>query len=68
MQKSGESGGKLAEMIKKAIQDGKLTNDEYDRIMMVADADQVIDAQEKNLLRQLHDMLENKTVIRVASE
>ena len=40
MQQSGETGGKLAEMIKKAIKDGKLTNAEYDQIMMLADADQ----------------------------
>ncbi|MCA1961867.1 MAG: hypothetical protein LDL33_13870 [Desulfomonile sp.] len=68
MQKSGETGGKLAEMIKKAISDGKLTNDEYDRILMLADADAVIDPQEKRLLAQLQEMLANKTVIRVASE
>jgi len=68
MQKSGETGGKLAEMIKKAINDGKLTNDEYDRILMLADADAVIDPQEKRLLAQLQEMLANKTVVRVANE
>lgn len=62
---SGESGGKLAEMIKQAIHDGKLTNSEYDQIMMIADSDMHIDAQEKNLLRQLQDMLSNKTIERV---
>jgi len=68
MQKSGETGGKLAEMIKKAINDGKLTNDEYDRILMLADADAVIDPQEKRLLAQLQELLANKTVVRVANE
>ena len=68
MQQSGETGGKLAEMIKKAIKDGKLTNAEYDQIMMLADADGVIDAQEKRLLTQLQELLANKSVVRVAEE
>lgn len=63
--KSGETGGKLAEMIKKAIDDGKITNSEYERILEVAEADLVIDAQEKRLLSQLQEMLSNKTVVRV---
>ena len=62
---SGETGAKLAAMIKKAIDDGKLTNTEYDQILMLADADGVIDAQEKRLLAQLQEMLSNKTVVRV---
>ncbi len=65
MQRSGESGGKLAEMIKKAISDGQLTNSEYDQILALAHADMQIDAQEKRLLAQLQEMLANKTVIRV---
>jgi hypothetical protein len=65
---SGESGGRLAEMIKKAIADGKLTNAEYDQIMMLADADMVIDAQEKRMLTQLQELLANKTVVRVAGD
>lgn len=62
---SGETGGKLAELIKKAIDDGKITNTEYDRILALADADAVIDAQEKRLLAQLQDMLSNKMIVRV---
>ncbi len=62
---SGETGGKLAEMIKKAIDDGKLTNIEYDQILAEADADGVIDAQEKNLLSQLQEMLSNGTIKKV---
>ncbi|MFC1834677.1 hypothetical protein ACFL2Q_08080 [Thermodesulfobacteriota bacterium] len=61
---SGETGGKLAEMIKKAIDDGELTNTEYDQIMMVAEADGVIDSQEKRLLGQLQELLANKSVVR----
>ncbi len=62
---SGETGGKLAAMIKKAIDDGKLTNTEYEQILALADADGVIDAQEKRLLSQLQEMLANKTIVRV---
>jgi len=62
---SGETGGKLATMIKKAIDDGKLTNSEYERILALADADGVIDPQEKRLLAQLQEMLSNKTVKRI---
>jgi tellurite resistance protein len=62
---SGESGGKLAAMIKKAIDDGKLSNTEYDQILALADADGVIDAQEKKMLAQLQEMLSNKTIVRV---
>lgn len=65
MQVTGETGEKLAAMIKKAIDDGKITNLEYDQILMLADADGVIDSQEKRLLGELQNMLANKTVVRV---
>jgi hypothetical protein len=52
-------------MIKKAIDDGELTTTEYERILAQADEDGVIDAQEKGLLRQLQNMLDDKTVKRV---
>lgn len=68
MPQSGESGGKLAVLIKKAIADGKLSNREYDHIMALADSDLVIDKQEKRLLTQLQEMLANKTVVRVPDE
>jgi len=63
--KSGETGAKLGDLIKKAIDDGELTNSEYDRILAMADADMVIDSQEKNLLNQLQELLANKTFKRV---
>lgn len=68
MKPSGVTGGKLAEKIKKAIADGHITNREYEEIMAEAHSDQVIDRQEQNLLRQLQELLANKTVIRVADE
>ena len=63
--KSGVTGGKLAEMIKKAIQDGKLSNSEYEQILSLAQADHVVDSQEKRLLTQLQEMLSDKSVVRV---
>ncbi|HPA72812.1 MAG: hypothetical protein KBA61_07595 [Spirochaetes bacterium] len=60
------SGHKLAEMIKKAIDDGKLTTDEYERILFLADEDGHIDKQEKALLKHLQEMLANGTVKKVA--
>lgn len=62
---SGETGGKLAELIKKAIDDHKITNSEYERILALADADGVIDAQEKRMLAQLQEMLSSKIVERI---
>jgi len=63
---SGESGIKLAAMIKQAIDDGQVTNAEYSQILALADEDGVIDAQERNLLNQLQELLANKTVKRVS--
>ncbi len=65
MQQSGKSGGKLADLIKRAIDDGKLTTSEYEQILSLADADGMIDAQEKKLLTQLQELLANKTVLKV---
>jgi len=62
---SGDTGGKLAELIKKAIDDHRLTNSEYERILALADADGIIDRQEKRLLAQLQDMLSDGTIKRV---
>jgi hypothetical protein len=62
---SGQTGGKLAELIKKAIEDGKLTNSEYEQILAFAQSDGTIDSQEKKLLTQLQEMLANKSVVRV---
>ena len=63
---SGETGAKLADMIKKAIKDCEVTTEEYNQILAIADADQQIDSQEQQLLNQLQQMLANGTVKRVA--
>jgi hypothetical protein len=61
-----DSGRKLSALIKKAIDDHKLTTAEYEQILHMADADGHIDVHEKSLLKQLHDMLANGTVKKVA--
>ncbi len=62
---AGETGSKLAIMIKKAIQDCELTTTEYNEILALANEDGVIDSQEQNLLKQLQELLSNGTVTRV---
>lgn len=57
-----ESSAKLKEMIIKAIEDHKITSDEYEYIIHLASEDGVIDSHERALLSQLQDMIANKTV------
>jgi hypothetical protein len=52
-------------LIKRAIEDGKLTNSEYKQILAMAESDGTIDRQEKKLLTQLQEMLANKSVVKV---
>ena len=62
----GDSGKRISDMIKKAMDDHKITTTEYEKIMMIADEDGVIDAQEKRQLAELQNMIENGTIKRVA--
>lgn len=57
-----ESAGRLTEMIKKAIDDHKITRAEMDAILAIATEDGHIDRQEQALLNQLQEMIEDKTV------
>jgi hypothetical protein len=61
----GESGKKLADVIRKAISDCEITSSEYDQILAVANDDQHIDSQERQLLSQLQQMIGNGTITRV---
>ncbi|GAV21471.1 hypothetical protein MMIC_P2461 [Mariprofundus micogutta] len=56
----------LSEIIKAAINDEKITPQEREQIMMLADEDGIVDAQEAALLRQLQEMINNGTVKLVA--
>lgn len=58
-------GCTLREMIDKAIADEKLTAAEYEAIIAQANADGMIDAEEKALLATLHAMIADGTVKRI---
>ena len=57
-----KSGMKLASVIEKAIEDSVITMAEYEEILSVASQDGVMDAHEKALLKELNDMIANKTI------
>ena len=59
---ASSSAIKLKAMIDEAIADEKITPDEREQIMMLADEDGIIDAQEKALLAQLQDMIQSGAV------
>ncbi len=61
-----ETGRKIAEMIKKAMDDGEITTTEYEKILMLADEDGVLDNFEQRQLSELQEMLSNGTIKRVA--
>ncbi len=60
--KLSDGASKLREMIEKAIQDQKITREEFDMIIHLATEDGHIDQQEQALLAELQDMIENKLV------
>jgi hypothetical protein len=57
-----KKGQTLAEVIKKAIDDSVITFAEYEEITSVASEDGILDSHEKALLRELNEMLANKTI------
>jgi len=60
--KVSESSIRLKEMIEKAIEDHKITHDEYDQIINIATEDGHIDPDERALLSELQQMIEDKMV------
>ena len=65
MDKPSQSATSLKELIKQAIQDLEVTPKEYQQIMELAQADNVIDKEEEALLSQFQDMINNGTITRV---
>ena len=57
---------KLLELIKTAIEDGVVTNQEYHQILAQAAADGREDPEERALLSNLQEMIANGTLKRVA--
>jgi hypothetical protein len=49
-------------IIEKAIHDLQISRDEYEEIVHMATGDGYIDPQERELLRQLREMIEDKTI------
>lgn len=56
----------LKEMINRAIADGVVTVEEYNQILIQAGADGHEDTEERALLAQLHEMIADGTIERVA--
>lgn len=59
------NGQKLADVIKKAIEDHVVTNAEYEEIFTIALEDGMIDSVERALLAEFKEMLSDKTIKRV---
>ena len=57
------SNEKLRSLIDRVIEDGIITHAEYESIMKIVNEDGHIDNQEKALLKQLQQMIEDKTII-----
>ncbi len=57
-----ESAKRLRERILKAIEDHKITREEYDEIIDIATEDGYIDLHEKTLLAELQNMIEDKSI------
>lgn len=60
--KISDSSIRLREMIEKAIEDHKITRDEYDKIINIATEDGYIDRHEQVLLSELQQMIEDRVV------
>ena len=60
--KVSDSSLRLREMIEKAIEDHKITRDEYDKIIHIATEDGHIDRHEQALLSELQQMIEDRMV------
>lgn len=65
MEKPSKSAVSLKQIINDAISDLEITPDEYDKIMQAANEDSHLDKEEKALLAQFHQMLNNGTIKRV---
>ncbi len=57
-----DSSIRLREMIEKAIEDHKITRDEYEKILNVVTEDGYIDRHEQALLTELQRMIEEKEI------
>lgn len=65
MEKPSKSAGGLKAIIDQAISDLEITPAEYNKIMDFAHEDGHLDKEEKALLAQFHEMINNGTIKRV---
>jgi uncharacterized membrane protein YebE (DUF533 family) len=64
--KASESANRLKELINKAIDEHTITRSDYDAIINIATEDGHIDSQERALLSNLQDMIDDRTIKIVA--
>jgi uncharacterized membrane protein YebE (DUF533 family) len=57
-----ESNKRLRALIDHVIDDGVITHEEYDSIMHIITEDGHIDNQERAMIRQIQQMIEDKTL------
>ena len=55
-------GQTLEDVIQKAIEDSVITMAEYEEIQSVASEDGILDKHEEALLKQLNELIANKTI------
>ena len=60
-----KGGHDLSDLINKAIEDGHITNSEYDEIMDLANKDGNIDRHETLLLKELQKLITEKIITRI---
>jgi hypothetical protein len=60
--KVSESANRVRAMIEKAIDDHQITKAEYEMIIHFVLEDAHVDSQERALIRELQDMIDNKEV------
>jgi tellurite resistance protein len=60
--KVSQSAIELRVAVDKAIQDGFLTRDEYDKIINIVATDGNIDKQEEVILKEFHQMIYDKEI------
>ena len=65
MKKPSATSTELKSLINHAISDLEITQTEYQQIMELAQADGIIDKEERALLSQFQQMISNGTVKRV---
>lgn len=65
MEKPSTSATKLKQLINHAVSDLEVTPTEFDQIMACAHEDGHLDKEEKALLAQFHEMINNGTIKRV---